>query len=49
LVVMEAMKTVFRLPAPADAVVERVACRVGEVVEEGALLVAFAAADDSGA
>jgi 3-methylcrotonyl-CoA carboxylase alpha subunit len=48
LVVMEAMKTVFRLPAPADAVVERVACRVGEVVDEGALLVAFASPDDSG-
>ena len=36
------MKTVFRLTAPADGVVDRVACRVGETVQEGQLLVSFA-------
>jgi len=39
--VLEAMKTVFRLTAPADGVIERVACRAGESVQEGQLLVAF--------
>jgi 3-methylcrotonyl-CoA carboxylase alpha subunit len=41
LVVMEAMKTVFRLTAPADAVVAAVSCTVGETVQEGQTLVAF--------
>ena len=46
LVVLEAMKTVFRLTARADAVVAGVACRAGESVEEGQVLVTFAAADE---
>ena len=41
LVVLEAMKTVFRLPAPADGVVAEVSCRPGEMVEEGEILVSF--------
>ncbi len=41
LVVLEAMKTVFRLAARADATVARVACQPGDSVEEGQLLVAF--------
>ncbi len=41
LVVLEAMKTVFRLTAPADAVVEQVSCQVGEMVQEGRALVTF--------
>ncbi|MDE2006535.1 MAG: 3-methylcrotonyl-CoA carboxylase, partial [Rhodospirillales bacterium] len=48
LVMLEAMKTVFRLSAPADLVVEAIACRVGETVSEGQVLVTFldeAAAD----
>jgi 3-methylcrotonyl-CoA carboxylase alpha subunit len=42
LVVIEAMKTVFRLPASADGTVEAVSCRVGQTVEEGQVLVSFA-------
>jgi 3-methylcrotonyl-CoA carboxylase alpha subunit len=42
MVVLEAMKTVFRLAAPADGVVAAVPCRVGDSVVEGQLLVAFA-------
>ena len=42
LLVLEAMKTVFRLTAPADAVVAAIACRPGETVEEGQVLVSFA-------
>jgi 3-methylcrotonyl-CoA carboxylase alpha subunit len=41
LVVLEAMKTVFRLAAPGDALVERVSCAVGETVQEGQVLVSF--------
>jgi 3-methylcrotonyl-CoA carboxylase alpha subunit len=41
LVVLEAMKTVFRLTAKADATVEAVACAAGEMVQEGQLLVSF--------
>ena len=42
LVVLEAMKTVFRLTAKADGVVEQVTCRAGEMVQEGQVLVTFA-------
>ncbi len=45
LVVMEAMKTVFRLSAPADAVVASVSCAVGETVQEGQTLVEFGEAE----
>jgi 3-methylcrotonyl-CoA carboxylase alpha subunit len=45
LVVMEAMKTVFRLSAPADAIVAAVSCAVGETVQEGQTLVAFGEAE----
>ena len=41
LVVLEAMKTVFRLATPADAVVAEIACRAGDAVQEGQLLVRF--------
>jgi 3-methylcrotonyl-CoA carboxylase alpha subunit len=42
LVVLEAMKTVFRLAAPSDGVVATVACQAGDSVVEGQLLVDFA-------
>ena len=42
LVVLEAMKTVFRLTAPADGVIAGVACRTGETVQDGQTLVTFA-------
>jgi 3-methylcrotonyl-CoA carboxylase alpha subunit len=48
LVVLEAMKTVFRLTAPADGVVVAVSCRAGEAVVEGQTLVAFAEAGAAG-
>ena len=41
LVVLEAMKTVFRLTARADGAVAAVHCRPGEMVEEGQALVSF--------
>jgi 3-methylcrotonyl-CoA carboxylase alpha subunit len=41
LVVLEAMKTVFRLSARADTVVASVSCAAGEMVQEGQVLVAF--------
>jgi 3-methylcrotonyl-CoA carboxylase alpha subunit len=41
LVVLEAMKTVFRLTAKADGVVDIVSCRAGEMVQEGQVLVTF--------
>jgi biotin carboxyl carrier protein len=41
LVVLEAMKTVFRLSAPADTVVGAVSCAAGEMVQEGQVLVRF--------
>jgi len=41
LVVLEAMKTVFRLPAPADAVVASVGCAVGDMVQDGQVLIGF--------
>jgi 3-methylcrotonyl-CoA carboxylase alpha subunit len=43
LVVIEAMKTEFTLPAPVDGTVEQVRCGVDDMVEEGAELVTFAA------
>ena len=45
MVVLEAMKTVFRLAAPADGVVATVSCQVGDSVVEGQLLVGFAEGD----
>ena len=45
MVVLEAMKTVFRLAAPSDGVVETVSCRAGDSVVEGQLLVGFAEGD----
>ena len=42
LVILEAMKTVFRLTAKADGVVETVSCAAGEMVREGQVLVTFA-------
>ena len=47
LVVLEAMKTVFRLAAPADGVVAEVSCAAGAMVEEGQVLVRFAESDAS--
>jgi 3-methylcrotonyl-CoA carboxylase alpha subunit len=41
LVVLEAMKTVFRLSAPADTVVASISCTAGEMVQEGQMLVGF--------
>ncbi len=41
LVVLEAMKTVFRLAALADTIVEEVSCATGEMVQEGQVLVRF--------
>ena len=41
LVILEAMKTVFRLTAPAAATIASVSCQAGEMVQEGQLLVAF--------
>ena len=41
LVVLEAMKTVFRLSAPADAIVAEITCHPGETVEEGQVLIRF--------
>jgi 3-methylcrotonyl-CoA carboxylase alpha subunit len=46
LVVLEAMKTVFRLAAAADAVVERLSCAAGETVQEGQVLVSFVDPDE---
>ncbi|MCA3358833.1 MAG: ATP-grasp domain-containing protein [Roseomonas sp.] len=45
LVVLEAMKTVFRLTAPRAGRIETISCRVGETVREGQVLIQFAAAD----
>jgi 3-methylcrotonyl-CoA carboxylase alpha subunit len=46
LVVLEAMKTVFQLSAPADTVVASVSCAAGEMVQEGQMLVGFGEAAD---
>jgi 3-methylcrotonyl-CoA carboxylase alpha subunit len=45
MVVLEAMKTVFRLTSPSDGVVDTVSCHVGDSVVEGQLLVGFAERD----
>jgi 3-methylcrotonyl-CoA carboxylase alpha subunit len=45
LVVLEAMKTVFRLTAPRAGRIATISCRVGETVREGQILIQFAAAD----
>jgi biotin carboxyl carrier protein len=45
LVVLEAMKTVFRLTAPRVGRIETISCRVGETVREGQILIQFAAAE----
>jgi 3-methylcrotonyl-CoA carboxylase alpha subunit len=42
LVVLEAMKTVFRLTAPGDSTIAEVLCNLGAMVEEGQVLVRFA-------
>lgn len=47
LVVLEAMKTVFRLSARAEAVVASVSCAMGEMVQEGQILVGFEQAPES--
>ncbi len=46
LMVLEAMKMEHAITAPADGVVERVHYAAGDLVEEGALLLAFAVAAD---
>jgi biotin carboxyl carrier protein len=43
-VVLEAMKTVFRLTAPRAGRIETISCRVGETVREGQILIQFASA-----
>jgi 3-methylcrotonyl-CoA carboxylase alpha subunit len=45
LVVLEAMKTVFRLAAPADTVIASVDCAAGEMVQDGQMLVRFGEPD----
>jgi 3-methylcrotonyl-CoA carboxylase alpha subunit len=45
LVVLEAMKTVFRLAAPRAGRIETISCRVGETVREGQILIQFAASE----
>jgi 3-methylcrotonyl-CoA carboxylase alpha subunit len=46
---MEAMKTVFRLTAAAEGEIAEVACRPGDSVEEGQVLVRFVEAPSPGA
>ena len=46
LVVLEAMKTVFRLTAPGDGAIAEVLCDPGEMVEEGQVLLRFAENDE---
>ena len=47
LVVLEAMKTVFRLAAPADGIVATVSCRVGDAESKAKRWSAFAEATDA--
>jgi 3-methylcrotonyl-CoA carboxylase alpha subunit len=49
LVVLEAMKTVFRLTAPRAGRIATISCRVGETVREGQILIQFAAEADEAA
>jgi 3-methylcrotonyl-CoA carboxylase alpha subunit len=49
LVVLEAMKTVFRLSASATGTVATVACAAGDMVQEGQLLVGFETTENSAA
>ena len=44
LVVLEAMKTFFRLTAPRAGRIETISCRVGETVREGQILIQFVSA-----
>jgi 3-methylcrotonyl-CoA carboxylase alpha subunit len=44
LMVLEAMKTVFRLTAPRAGRIETISCRVGETVREGQILIQFVSA-----
>lgn len=44
LLILQAMKMEYRLTAPRDGVVERVACRDGEMVDLGAALVTLSPA-----
>ncbi|WP_048861621.1 acetyl-CoA carboxylase biotin carboxyl carrier protein subunit, partial [Acidisphaera rubrifaciens] len=46
LIVMEAMKTVFRLAAPRDGVVAMLSCRAGDAVGEGQTLLTFATEEE---
>ena len=46
LLVLEAMKTVFRLTARADGIVATVHCSAGEMVQEGQTLVTFEESSD---
>ena len=48
LMVIEAMKMEHTVSAPADGVIEAVRFAVGDQVEEGAELIAFAAAERQG-
>ena len=47
LVVLEAMKTVFRLSAPGDTQVVSVSCAAGDMVQEGQMLVGFGEASSA--
>ncbi len=47
LLVIEAMKMEHAVVAPADGMVRRLHCRLGDIVEEGAVLVEFDAGGDS--
>jgi len=49
LVVLEAMKMEHTIAAPADGVIARVAYAAGDLVEEGATLIAFEEGDDAAA
>jgi 3-methylcrotonyl-CoA carboxylase alpha subunit len=46
LVILEAMKTVFRLTAPRDGRIATISCRVGETVREGQILLQFTTEED---
>jgi 3-methylcrotonyl-CoA carboxylase alpha subunit len=46
LVVLEAMKTVFRLAAQADGVIDQISCAPGDAVQEGQVLISFRETDE---